>query len=254
MISLFALILTLGIVVDDAIVVAEYADFRARGWASRRWSRRKRRRGGCSCRSSPRPRRRSIAFFGLVAIGGRFGDLIADIPFTVIVVLLASLMECFLILPNHMAHALAHTAKEHWYDWPSRQFNKGFRWFRTGSSAGSSRAWSSAALSGAGRGGRAPRVAGGALHPGRRAVALLRRARTSSISGNFAMLPGATREDTLAFMRALQGAVEDLARVRGGAWDEPAPLRAGRGGRERGVLRGGRDEGCRTFWAASRSS
>ncbi len=31
-----------------------------------------------------------IAFFGLVVIGGRFGDLIADIPFTVIVVLTAS--------------------------------------------------------------------------------------------------------------------------------------------------------------------
>ena len=30
-----------------------------------------------------------IAFFGLTAVGGRFGQLIADIPFTVIVVLLA---------------------------------------------------------------------------------------------------------------------------------------------------------------------
>ena len=54
-----------------------------------------------------------IAFFGLVAIGGRFGDMIADIPFTVIAVLLASLVECFLILPNHMAHAVAHSAKDH---------------------------------------------------------------------------------------------------------------------------------------------
>jgi multidrug efflux pump subunit AcrB len=53
-----------------------------------------------------------------VAIGGRFGDLIADIPFTVIVVLLASLVECFLILPNHMAHAL-NIRKEHWYDCPA---------------------------------------------------------------------------------------------------------------------------------------
>jgi len=57
MVSLFALIITLGIVVDDATTV--------------------------------------IAFFGLVAVGGRFGDLIADIPFTVIVVLIASLVECF---------------------------------------------------------------------------------------------------------------------------------------------------------------
>ena len=51
-----------------------------------------------------------IAFFGLVDVGGRFGGLIADIPFTVIVVLVASLVECFLFLPNNMAHALAHTA------------------------------------------------------------------------------------------------------------------------------------------------
>jgi hypothetical protein len=31
-----------------------------------------------------------IAFFGLTAISGRFGSLIADIPFTVIAVLIAS--------------------------------------------------------------------------------------------------------------------------------------------------------------------
>ena len=72
-----------------------------------------------------------IAFFGLTAIGGRFGDLIADIPFTVIAVLIASLVECFLILPNHMSHALTPFGKEqHWYDWPSRQVNKGFRFVR----------------------------------------------------------------------------------------------------------------------------
>ena len=56
------------------------------------------------------------------------GDMIADIPFTVIVVLLASLVECFLILPHHMAHALAHSGRDHWYDWPSRRFNRGFDW------------------------------------------------------------------------------------------------------------------------------
>ena len=48
-----------------------------------------------------------IAFFGLTAISGRFGSLIADIPFTVIAVLIASLVECFLILPNHMAHSIS---------------------------------------------------------------------------------------------------------------------------------------------------
>ncbi|MEC9105353.1 MAG: efflux RND transporter permease subunit, partial [Pseudomonadota bacterium] len=126
MISLFALIITLGIVVDDAIVVGEHADYRTR------------RLGEDPVTASEMAARRMampvfaatlttvVAFFGLVSIGGRFGELIADIPYTVIVVLLASLVECFLILPNHLSHALAHTGKEHWYDWPSRQVNKGF--------------------------------------------------------------------------------------------------------------------------------
>ncbi|WP_298429771.1 efflux RND transporter permease subunit [uncultured Jannaschia sp.] len=108
MVSLFALIITLGIVVDDAIVVGEHADFRAR------------RLGENPETAAENAARRMftpvfsatlttvIAFFGLVAIGGRFGSLIADIPFTVIVVLIASLIECFLILPHHMAGALKH--------------------------------------------------------------------------------------------------------------------------------------------------
>lgn len=105
MISLFALIITLGIVVDDAIVVGEHADHLSR-------------HGNSPFEAAEGAAQRMalpvfsatittvIAFFGLTAISGRFGDLISDIPFTVIVVLIASLVECFLILPNHMAHAL----------------------------------------------------------------------------------------------------------------------------------------------------
>ena len=131
MISLFALIICLGIVVDDAIVVGEHADFRVR------------RLGETPEEAAERGATRMalpvftatittiIAFAGLVAVGGRFGSLIADIPFTVIVVLLASLLECFLVLPNHMVHALrAKASKNAWYDWPSDQFNIGFRVFR----------------------------------------------------------------------------------------------------------------------------
>jgi multidrug efflux pump subunit AcrB len=106
MISLFGLIITLGIVVDDAIVVGEHADHRARHY------------GESPVVAAETAARRMampvvaatlttvIAFFGLVAVGGRFGDLIRDIPYTVIVVLLASLIECFLILPHHMSHAI----------------------------------------------------------------------------------------------------------------------------------------------------
>ncbi len=106
MISLFGLIITLGIVVDDAIVVGEHADHRYR-------------LGGMSAAEAAEGAAQRmampvfaatlttlIAFFGLVAIGGRFGSLIQDIPFTVIAVLIASLVECFLILPHHMKNAL----------------------------------------------------------------------------------------------------------------------------------------------------
>ena len=82
MISLFGLIITLGIVVDDAIVVGEHADHRARHY------------GESPVVAAETAARRMampvvaatlttvIAFFGLVAVGGRFGDLIRDIPYT----------------------------------------------------------------------------------------------------------------------------------------------------------------------------
>jgi multidrug efflux pump subunit AcrB len=106
MISLFALIITLGIVVDDAIVVGEHADFRARqlGEAPQIAAERAAQRMFAPVFSATLTT--VIAFWSLVVIGGRFGTLIADIPFTVIAVLLASLVECFLILPRHMAHAI----------------------------------------------------------------------------------------------------------------------------------------------------
>ncbi|MES0826201.1 efflux RND transporter permease subunit [Ruegeria sp. SCP11] len=213
MISLFGLIITLGIVVDDAIVVGEHADFRSR------------RLGEEPMVAAERAARRMampvfaatlttvIAFFGLTAIGGRFGELIRDIPFTVIAVLIASLIECFLILPNHMAHAIAHSAKEHWYDWPNRVVNRGFRWVRD--------------------------------HLFRRLIAWVVWARyvvvammvvilasqialfikgdvnwrffnapeRGSVTGNFIMVEGATREDTLAMMHQVQRATEELGEI-----------------------------------------
>lgn len=211
MISLFALLITLGIVVDDAIVVGEHADFRAR------------RLGEPPLVAAENAARRMfmpvfaaslttiIAFFGLVAVGGRFGDLIADIPFTVIVVLIASLVECFLILPNHMAHALKHTAREHWYDWPSRQVNKGFRFVRD-------RLFRAAM--GVVIRARYPVLAGAiAILAGQISLFIqgdvtwrfFNAPEQGSISGNFAMAPGATRNDTLEMMRSLQATVDAVA-------------------------------------------
>jgi multidrug efflux pump subunit AcrB len=210
MISLFALIITLGIVVDDAIVVGEHADFRAN------------RLGEDPATAAENAARRMftpvfsatvttvIAFFGLVAVGGRFGDLIVDIPVTVIIVLIASLIECFLILPNHMKHALKHTVREHWYDWPSRQVNKGFRWVRERLFRPfiAFVIWA-----------RYPVIALAFVALASQAALFIRgdvqwrffnAPERSSVTGNFAMVPGATREDTFAFMRTLQQTVEDL--------------------------------------------
>ncbi|MEM8802417.1 MAG: efflux RND transporter permease subunit, partial [Pseudomonadota bacterium] len=210
MISLFALIITLGIVVDDAIVVGEHADFRAR------------RLGESPAVAAENAARRMftpvlsatvttvIAFFGLVAIGGRFGDLIVDIPFTVIVVLIASLIECFLILPHHMKHALVHTARDHWYDWPSRQVNKGFRWVRERLFRPfiASVIWA-----------RYPVIAGVFVVLSSQIVLFINgdvqwrffnAPEQASVTVNFAMVPEATREDTLDFVRTLQKTTEEV--------------------------------------------
>ncbi len=210
MISLFALIITLGIVVDDAIVVGEHADFRARtmGEAPEDAAENAARRMFLPVFSATLTT--VIAFFALVAIGGRFGDLIADIPFTVIVVLLASLVECFLILPHHMAGALRHTAREHWYDVPSRLVNRGFDWGRETLFRPLVRLCIRA---------RYPVAALAILLLASQAALFLRgdvqwrffnAPEQGSVTGNFAMVDGATRADAIAQMRELQRATVEL--------------------------------------------
>ncbi|RBI85719.1 AcrB/AcrD/AcrF family protein [Rhodosalinus halophilus] len=211
MISLFALIITLGIVVDDAIVVGEHADHRNRNLgeppvvAAENAARRMAMPVFAATLTTV------IAFFALVAVGGRFGDLIADIPFTVIAVLLASLVECFLILPNHMSHALKAADRRHWYDWPSRQVNRGFRLVRERLF----RPFMGLVV-------RARYVVlAGAVAVLASQVALVMTGEVpwrffnaperSSVTGNFAMAAGATREDSLEQMAEMQRAVEELA-------------------------------------------
>lgn len=129
MVSVFALIICLGIVVDDAIVVGEHADFlHRRGYKPAEAASLAARRMTAPVFSASITT--LIAFVGLVAVGGWFGRLIADIPFTVAVVLIASLVESFLILPAHMNHALSSSRTPRWYDLPNRVFNRGFVWFR----------------------------------------------------------------------------------------------------------------------------
>ncbi|MBW7859902.1 MAG: efflux RND transporter permease subunit [Rhodocyclaceae bacterium] len=105
MMSLFALIMALGIIVDDAIVVSEDADTH-------------RRRGEGPEQAALGGARRMFwpvmaaslttiaAFLPLMLVGGIMGNVMFDIPFVMIMVIVASLLESFLILPAHLSGAL----------------------------------------------------------------------------------------------------------------------------------------------------
>ncbi len=128
MVSLFGLIITLGIVVDDAIVVGEHADFRRRQLGESADVASTRAAISMSAPVFAATITTIIAFFGLTMIGGRFGNIIVELAFAVVAVLAASLLECFFILPNHLRHALKERHSTPWYDWPSRWVNQGFAW------------------------------------------------------------------------------------------------------------------------------
>ena len=101
MISLFGLIMTLGIIVDDAIVVGEDAVTHFE-------------RGGSALESVEKGARRMLApvvssslttiaaFMPLLLIGGIIGSILHTIPVIVICVILASLVESFFVLPGHL--------------------------------------------------------------------------------------------------------------------------------------------------------
>lgn len=212
MVSLFGLIITLGIVVDDAIVVGEHADFRARSLGEPPVVAAENAARAMAMPVFAATLTTVIAFFGLVAVGGRFGDLIRDIPYTVIAVLAASLIECFLILPNHMAHALAHARAEKWYDLPSRIVNSGFDFVRERVFRPLMRGVIAA---------RYVVMAGTIAILAVQVASFIRgdvqwrffnAPEMGTVTGNFAMVEGATREDTLEMMREMQRATEELAR------------------------------------------
>lgn len=111
MISLFALIIVLGIVVDDAIVVGENI--------------------GSEQRKGLRGSRASIegvrgvfspvtvgvvttmaAFAPLLFVTGTIGQFLGIVPIVVVAVLAISLVEVFLILPAHLSH------EQRWSRWP----------------------------------------------------------------------------------------------------------------------------------------
>ena len=115
MVSLFALIIVLGIVVDDAVVVGEniVAEQEAGG------------RGTAAAIVGALGVRAPVtvgvlttmaAFAPLLFVTGTFGQILGVVPVVVITVLLMSLVEVFFILPAHLSHG------KPWSRWPLDAF------------------------------------------------------------------------------------------------------------------------------------
>ncbi len=101
--SLFSFVLAIGIVVDDAIVVSEHIQY-------------ERNRGTPALQAAIRGVRRIkvpmtfavltsvVAFVPLLFIPGGVGEVWRALPIIMIAILLVSLVESLLILPNHLSH------------------------------------------------------------------------------------------------------------------------------------------------------
>jgi multidrug efflux pump subunit AcrB len=125
MISMFAFIVALGIVVDDAIVAGENIyEYRQQGMSLLDASIQ-------GARDVAVPVTFSIltniaAFAPLLFVPGFLGKIWAVIPLVVCTVFIVSLMEAIFILPAHLAHSTE--SKSRFHDWQQR-FSKGFSRF-----------------------------------------------------------------------------------------------------------------------------
>jgi multidrug efflux pump subunit AcrB len=113
MISLFAFIMMLGIIVDDAIVVAEDTATRFSNGDP----------GPVAAENGGMRMLMPVAaaslttiaaFAPIFIIGDTIGKMMAVLPVVVIAVLIASLIECFFILPGHLAHSLTPSYHRGW--------------------------------------------------------------------------------------------------------------------------------------------
>ena len=130
MVSLFALIMAFGIIVDDAIVVGEDALT-------------KRQAGGAPLVAARDGAYRMLApvlassmttiaaFVPLMLVSGIIGKILFDIPLVVICVIIASVVESFLILPGHLHHTFRRSvgaktgAFRRWFDSRFERFRDG---------------------------------------------------------------------------------------------------------------------------------
>jgi multidrug efflux pump subunit AcrB len=110
MISLFALIMTLGIIVDDAIVVGEHTATRLdMGDGPYEAA-----ENGATRMMMPviaAMLTTTAAFGPILLVGSTIGQIMGVLPVVVVAVLIASLIEVFFVLPGHLAHSIGAPAR-----------------------------------------------------------------------------------------------------------------------------------------------
>ena len=203
MLSLFAMLLAIGIVVDDAIVVGEHAvAMKERGHSAQEAAELGALRMLAPVTSASLTT--IAAFLPLMMIGGIIGTIIGEIPVVVIFVLLASLVECLLVLPTHMRGALLSMNKP-----PSRfrqTFNDGFARFRDGPFRRlviRAIDWRYATIAIALT---ALIVTIGAMIGGRVGFVFFKPPEAENIEANLAMAPGTSRERTIEVLDLIEQA------------------------------------------------
>ena len=105
MISMFAVIMGLGIIVDDAIVIGEHTEMLHRHGLSPEEATMQ----AAKVMFAPvlaASLTTIAAFFPILTIGKEIGRIIRELPLTVMLVIIASIVECFLVLPMHLRKAL----------------------------------------------------------------------------------------------------------------------------------------------------
>jgi multidrug efflux pump subunit AcrB len=135
-ISMFAFVLAIGIMVDDAIVVAEHVHLERQKGV-----------GGVAAaiRGTQKIKKPLIfavltsiaAFSPLLFLPGGFGEVMGAFPIIVISVLVLSLVESLLVLPNHLSHLpgpewTPSNPLDRFFAWTQTRVNDGFKWFLDG--------------------------------------------------------------------------------------------------------------------------
>ncbi|MBU1342579.1 MAG: efflux RND transporter permease subunit [Proteobacteria bacterium] len=138
MLSLFGFIMTLGILVDDAIIIGEnvYTHYKMGKSAKNAVIDSMEQIGAPVVMAVATT---IVAFLPLMHITGIMGKFISIMPQAVICILAISLLEAFIILPAHLNHALApsktNKAKIYqifffWLEWLKKDIFDGHKWVR----------------------------------------------------------------------------------------------------------------------------